>query len=126
MPKKVLIVEDYPAISEMMASILGTEGFKSIIAPDGTTGLEKAYSETPDLILLDIMLPEINGFEVCKKLKADPKTSKIPIIIISVRAGEESIRKGKELGADEYLPKPFDPFKLIELVKKYLGTSHEI
>jgi CheY-like chemotaxis protein len=66
------------------------------------------------------MLPGMSGFEVCEKLKSDPKTSQIPIIIVSIRAAEESIKRGKALGANEYLPKPFDPAKLLELVKKYL------
>jgi DNA-binding response OmpR family regulator len=122
MAKKVLIIEDYPATSEMMANILEAEGIDSIIAPDGATGIEKTRSEKPDLILLDIMMPEMSGFEVCQKLKADPETSKIPIVIVSVKAAEDNIKMGKELGAVEYIPKPFDPFKLIEMVKKYLGT----
>ncbi|MBU0671772.1 MAG: response regulator [Candidatus Margulisbacteria bacterium] len=120
MAKKVLIIEDYPATTEMIANILKTEGIEVITAVDGTSGLEKSKSSQPDLILLDIMMPEMSGFEVCQKLKEDPKTAKIPVIIVSVRAAENNIVKGKELGAQEYISKPFDPFKLIEIVKKYL------
>lgn len=121
MAKKVLIIEDYPATSEMMANILRTEGIDVLTAADGTSGLEKAKQNKPDLILLDIMMPEMSGFEVCEKLKEDETTAKIPIIIVSVRAAEDNIKKGKSLGAIEYIPKPFDPFKLIEMVKKNLG-----
>ncbi|MFC1637546.1 response regulator transcription factor [Candidatus Margulisiibacteriota bacterium] len=120
MAKKILIIEDYPATSEMIASILEAEGFKPVVAVDGPSGLEQARSQKPDLILLDIMMPEMSGFEVCEKLKADKKTAKIPIIIVSVRATEESIKKGKELGADEYVLKPFDPFELVTRVKVLL------
>lgn len=118
--KKVLIIEDYPATTEMMANILKTEGIDIVTAVDGTSGLAKAGSAQPDLILLDIMMPEMSGFEVAEKLRADAKTAKIPIIIVSVRASEDNVKKGKDLGAQEYIPKPFDPFKLIEVVKKHL------
>lgn len=120
MAKKVLIIEDYPATTEMISNILKTEGIEVATAVDGTSGLAKAKSLKPHLILLDIMMPEMSGFEVCQKLKEDPKTAKIPIIIVSVRAAEENIKKGKDLGAADYIPKPFDPFKLIEVVKQYL------
>ncbi|MFH1683379.1 MAG: response regulator [Candidatus Margulisiibacteriota bacterium] len=120
--KKILIIEDYPATTEMMANILMTEGLGVITAPDGPTGLKKARQEKPDLILLDIMMPEMSGFDVCRKLKDDKKTSPIPVIIVSVRAAQDSIIKGKEVGACEYIPKPFDPFKLVEIVKKYVGA----
>jgi len=121
MKKRILIIEDHPETSEMMARMLELEGYEVLIASDGKMGIEKTLSEKPNLILLDVMLPGMSGFEVCEKLKSDPKTSQIPIIIVSIRAAEESIRKGKSLGANDYLPKPFDPAKLLELVKKYLG-----
>jgi two-component system, OmpR family, alkaline phosphatase synthesis response regulator PhoP len=121
MPKKVLIIEDYPATSEMMANILEAEGFAAVIAPDGPSGIEKAHSENPDLILLDIMMPEMSGYEVCERLKGDPSTANIPIIIVSVRATDNNVKKGKDLGAVEYIPKPFDPFKLIDMVKEHLA-----
>ena len=123
MAKKILIVEDYPATSKMIADLLRMEGFEASIAGDGVTGLNRATLEHPDLILLDVMLPEMNGFEVCERLKKDPATSHIPIVIVSVRATDSNIRQGTELGADAYIPKPFDPFKLVELVKKLLGEK---
>ncbi|MDD5382455.1 MAG: response regulator [Candidatus Margulisbacteria bacterium] len=121
MAKKILIIEDYPATTEMIENILKTEGFQVITAPDGPAGLKQARSGKPDLILLDIMMPEMSGFEVLEKLKAERETAKIPVIIISVRASEENIAQGKELGAIEYMSKPFDPFKLVEIVKTHLG-----
>jgi CheY-like chemotaxis protein len=122
MAKKILIIEDYPATVEMMTNILKSEGFDVITAMDGPAGLAKARQDKPDLILLDVMMPEMSGFEVCEKLKTDSGTANIPIIIVSVRAADDNIRKGKDLGANEYIPKPFDPFKLIEIVKKYLNA----
>ncbi|MBN2058011.1 MAG: response regulator [Candidatus Saganbacteria bacterium] len=121
MAKKILIIEDYPATAEMIANILRSEGLDILTAVDGTSGLEKAKQNQPDLILLDIMMPEMSGFEVCEKLKVDAKTANIPIIIVSVRSTDENIKKGKSLGAIEYIPKPFDPFKLVEIIKKNLG-----
>ena len=121
MAKKVLIIEDHPSTAEMLANLLKLEGIDPICAPDGKSGIEKTKSKKPDLVLLDIMMPEMSGLDVCKKLKTDPETSKIPIIIVSVRGSDEAIKMGMECGANEYIPKPFDPFKLIEVVKRYLG-----
>ncbi len=121
MLKRILLIEDYPATYEMIENLLEIEGYQTIIATDGNSGIDKAFSEEPDLILLDIMLPEMSGFEVCKLLKSNPKTGKIPIVIVSVRAAEENIKMAKEIGADDYLTKPFDPLKLIEVIKKHLG-----
>ena len=120
MAKKILIVEDYPATSKMVADILEMEGFQAVIAADGTSGLEKARSEKPDLILLDIMLPGINGLEVCSQIKADAATKSIPVILVSVKTSEEDVKLGLSKGANGYVAKPFDPFKLVEIVKKFL------
>jgi two-component system response regulator MtrA len=121
MAKKVLIIEDYPATSKMIAEILEMEGFVPIIAPDGTIGLDKAKSEKPDLILLDIMLPGLDGLEVCSRLRADENTKNIPVVMVSVKASDADVRSGLGKGANSYIAKPFDPFKLLEVVKKYLG-----
>ena len=117
---KILIIEDHLETSEFMQNLLKINGLDSLVAPDGMSGLEKARTEKPDLILLDLMMPEMDGFEVCRQLKTDPGTASIPIIIVSVRASEDSISKGKSLGAVDYITKPFDPAKLIETMKKFL------
>ena len=119
--KKVLIIEDYPATAKMIAEILEMEGINASISPEGRSGIEKAASEKPNLILLDVMLPEMDGLAVCEKLKGDPKTKDIPVIFVSVKGTEEDIKAGMEKGATAYIPKPFDPFKLVEIVKKTLG-----
>jgi len=120
MAKKILVVEDHPETSEMICNILKMSGFETISAPDGLSGLQKSKTEKPDLILLDIMMPEMSGFEVCDIIKKAKETSTIPIVFVSVRASEDSVKKGKKLGADAYMSKPFDPFKLVELVKNLL------
>ena len=120
MAKKILIVEDYPATSKMIAEILEMEGFEAVIAPDGNSGVQKAVSEKPDLILLDIMLPGIDGLEVCSRLRANPETKDIPVIMVSVKAADDDVKAGLNRGANGYVAKPFDPFKLLEVVKKHL------
>jgi DNA-binding response OmpR family regulator len=107
----------------MIAEILEMEGFTPLIAPDGNSGIEKAKSEKPDLILLDIMLPGIDGLEVCSRLRADDATKNIPVIMVSVKASTEDVKAGIGKGANGYVSKPFDPFKLLEVVKKHLGTT---
>lgn len=123
MPKKVLIIEDYPATSKMIAEMLEMEGLTTLVEPDGLGGLSRAVREKPDLVLLDIMLPTMSGLEVCAALKSDPATRDIPVIIISVKASDEDVRTGLAKGANGYLAKPFDLFKLLEVVKKQLGTA---
>jgi DNA-binding response OmpR family regulator len=123
MAKKILIIEDYPATSKMIADILEMEGFTPLIAPDGTIGLEKAAAEQPALILLDVMLPGINGLEVCNRLRDNPQTKDIPVIMVSVKASNDDVKAGIAKGANGYIAKPFDPFKLLEIVKRHLGTS---
>jgi DNA-binding response OmpR family regulator len=122
MAKKVLIIEDYPATSKMIAEILEMEGYQAVIAADGLVGVEKAKSEKPDLILLDIMLPGIDGLEVCSRLRANDQTKNIPVIMVSVKASAEDVKTGLDKGANGYVSKPFDPFKLLEVVKKHLGS----
>ncbi len=120
MAKNVLIIEDHPETSKLLGNILQMENIDFSVAPDGENGIEKSRTEKPDLILLDIMKPEMSSFEVCKKIKSEARTADIPIIIVSAQISDESIAKMKNLGAREYIPKPFDPFKLVELVKKHL------
>ncbi len=120
MAQKILLIEDYEATVEMLTNILELNGYEVEAAADGPSGLKKAASGKPALILLDIMLPHMSGIEVCQKLKSDPKTRQIPIIIVSVKAADEDIQKGLSCGAAEYITKPFDPFDLIEKVKKHL------
>ena len=120
MTKKVLIVEDYRATLEMMVSLLKTEGIAVVTAHNGKEGVAKALAEKPDLILCDILMPEMGGIEACKLIKDDPSTAQIPVIMITVRTDEETRNASEAVGANEYVNKPFDPQLLLELIKKYL------
>ena len=121
MSKKMLVIEDYPETAKMVESIFKMKNFEVVLAYDGRSGLQKAAVEKPDIILLDVMLPEMSGIEVCQQLKSDPATAKIPVIIISVKTSGEDIGAGKRAGADDYIVKPFDPSKLVEAVEKFIS-----
>jgi len=123
MAKKVLIIEDYPATSKMISEILEMEGITTLVEPDGRKGLDLAVREKPDLILLDIMLPTMSGLEICSSLKTNPETKNIPVIMVSVKAADEDIKAGLAKGANGYISKPFDLFKLLDVVKKQLGLA---
>jgi two-component system response regulator MtrA len=109
----------------MMAEILEMEGIQSIITPDGADGLAKATSEKPDLILLDIMLPILSGYDACSLLKKDEKTRRIPIIFLSAKNSIPDITQGLTTGADDYIPKPFDYKELLARIKTRLRKTEE-
>ena len=119
--KTVLIVDDEPDIVESIKFNLEFENIKSIEAYDGEEALSKARKENPDLIILDIMLPKINGYKIARLLKFDESYKHIPIIMLTARTQKTDIKLGEETGADEYVTKPFDMDTLVGLVKKYLG-----
>ena len=112
--KKVLIIEDDKPISDIIKYNLTKEGFSTDVAYDGQVGLEKAIKENPDLVLLDVMLPTIDGFEICKKVR---EKSSVPIIILTAKEEEVDKVLGLELGADDYMTKPFGQRELIARVK---------
>jgi two-component system phosphate regulon response regulator PhoB len=117
---KILVVDDEPEAVELVEFNLKQAGYDVVTAPDGADALEKARTLLPSLILLDLMLPEIEGLEVCKMLHRDPATSRIPIIMVTAKAAEIDRILGLELGADDYVTKPFSPRELILRVKKML------
>ena len=118
--KRILIVDDEKDIVESIQFKLEFEGFECLVAYDGEEALLKAKSENPDLILLDIMLPKINGYQVCRLLKSDEKYKHIPIIMLTAKAQESDKFWGKETGADDYMTKPFELEKLIQKIQGYL------
>ena len=121
MAKKVLICDDEPYIIESLSYVAKREGFEVIIAEDGEEGLNKAKAVNPDLIFLDVMMPKKSGFEVCEQLKKDENTKGIYIIILTARGEESDERRGIEVGADEYITKPFSPRKLSARLHEILG-----
>jgi len=121
--KKVLVVEDEADIAELLTYNLKAQGFETEIAPDGLDGLEKARKGRFDIILLDLMLPGMDGLEVCRKLKADSTLSNIPIIMLTAKSEEIDKIVGLELGADDYMTKPFSPRELVARVKAVLRRA---
>ncbi|HEY7000311.1 MAG TPA: response regulator transcription factor [Candidatus Udaeobacter sp.] len=109
----VLIIEDEHDVVDLLALNLRKAGFRTSTAPDGAAGLEKARSEKPDLIILDLMLPKMPGLEVCKILKSDPRTRQLPIVMLTAKAEEIDRIVGLEFGADDYVTKPFSPREVV-------------
>jgi len=115
--KKILVVDDETQLVEMVKMRLEANGYDVIVAYDGQDGLDKARQEKPDLIILDLMLPKIDGYKVCRMLKFDEKYKNIPIIMFTARAQAEDEKLGKEVGADDYVTKPFEPQVLLGKIK---------
>jgi len=121
--KKILVIDDLPENVFMLQDRLEHEGFEVLTAYDGYTGIDKAKSELPDLILLDIMMPDITGLEVCKILVNEPTTKEIPIILVTAKSGAEDTKEGLEAGAFDYIKKPFNRIELLARVKSALKLS---
>lgn len=118
---KILVVDDEKDLLETVRFRLSHSGYSVVTAEDGAEALEKARTEKPDLIMLDLMLPKLDGYKVCSILKKDSQYSGIPVIIFSARAQEEDIRLAKETGADEYVTKPFEPQELLGKIRDLLS-----
>jgi DNA-binding response OmpR family regulator len=123
MPQKILIVDDDPETLRLVGIMLERQGYKINAAQDGFAALEKASNDPPDLILLDVMMPKMSGFEVARKLRADPETELIPIIMFTAKSQVEDRVEGLEAGADAYLTKPTQPRELLAQVKALLKRS---
>lgn len=121
MSKKILIADDEVDIVETLKFMLEVEGFDCQVAYDGEEALNLAKSVNPDLMILDVMMPKINGYKVCRLLKFDAKYKDIPILMVTARSQEEDKMIGEETGADEYITKPFEIEEVVAKVKKYLG-----
>ena len=122
---KILVVDDEPDALDLVAFNLKQAGLEVVTADDGAAALRRAREVVPDLILLDLMLPEVDGLEVCKQLRRDPATSSIPIIMLTAKAAEIDRVLGLELGADDYVTKPFSPRELVLRVKNLIRRRTE-
>lgn len=122
---KILVVDDSPFILEIIETILKDSGFEVITADDGDQAYARATTESPDLLVLDLMLPKKNGYEVCKLLKGDERYRAIPIIMLTARVNEEDEVKGKAAGADVYMGKPFELDDLVSKVKELLQAKNK-
>ncbi|HEX5219570.1 MAG TPA: response regulator transcription factor [Verrucomicrobiae bacterium] len=121
--QKILVVDDEPEAVELVEFNLKQAGFEVATAADGGEALKKAKASLPALVVLDLMLPEVDGLEVCKLMRRDATTAKIPILMLTAKASEIDRVLGLELGADDYLTKPFSPRELVLRVKKILDRS---
>ena len=118
--KKVVLIEDSKSLAGALTGALELEGVQTVWAADGVQGVAAARREKPDLILLDLMLPKLSGFEVCKMLKTNDLTWRIPVVIMSTLTDPESRDRAKEAGADYFIAKPYDLAATLAEIKKYL------
>jgi two-component system alkaline phosphatase synthesis response regulator PhoP len=123
MPKKIMVVDDEPYIARVIKFKLEQEGYTVISANDGITGLTKIKEEKPDMVLLDVMMPGMSGYEVCQKIKGDAELAGIPVVILTAKGQERDREQGFSMGASDYITKPFSPNRLLELVKSIIGEA---
>ena len=120
---RILVVDDEIYIVHILDFSLGMEGYEVITALDGEQALEKLKTDKPDLIVLDIMMPKLDGYEVCKAIKSSPETRHIPVILLSAKGRNVDQKLGFDVGADDYITKPFSPRKLVERINQLLGQT---
>ena len=123
MPQTILVVEDEPNIVESLSFLMKKAGFVVRVARDGNTAIRTIESEAPDLVLLDIMMPRRDGYEVCRTIRANPDWDDVRIIMLSAKGRDLDRRKGLELGADDYITKPFSTREIVGRVQEILGTE---
>ena len=125
MVKKILVIEDDPATSRLVEYSLKHEGFQVFNAANGLDGIRKALNEAPDLIILDVMLPGLDGFEICHRLRSEPDTANLPILMFSAKAQEMDKNTGLLVGADDYLTKPASPTDIVSHVEALLAKKKQ-
>lgn len=121
--KKILLVDDEEDVLRTVGFRLQSSGYEVVTASDGMEGLEKAHSEKPDLVILDLMLPKMDGYKVCAFLKKDTRYKDIPIVMFTAKAGDLDKKLGLEVGADAYVMKPFEPPELVKTVEELLAKK---
>jgi CheY-like chemotaxis protein len=118
--ERVLVVDDDPVIQRLLQVNFEMEDYEVVTAGDGAEGLERARDSQPDVILLDVMMPKMDGIAVAKALRADPATADLPIVMLTAKAQAADIQAGREVGVNVYVTKPFDPLELLETVRELL------
>lgn len=121
--RRILAVDDDPVIQRLLRVNLEMEDYEVAVASDGVEALEQVRAFRPDLVLLDVMMPVKDGWQVCVEMKGDPDLAEIPVVFLSARAQEADVERGAHLGADAYVTKPFDPLELLALVARLLGDG---
>jgi DNA-binding response OmpR family regulator len=117
---RILVVDDDPSVIRLLAGLLKTSGFEALLADDAPSGLELAMKQKPDLIVLNVMMPIINGFNICRLMKSEAACKHIPIILLTSRVTEEDRRIGQEVGADAYMLKPLNTAEFLHKVEELL------
>jgi DNA-binding response OmpR family regulator len=120
---RVLVVDDSSVIRDLIAVNLELEGFAVDVAEDGQAALEYVARRHPDLVTLDVVMPRLGGFETAARLRGDPETAGIPIVIVTARASAADLERGEEIGVDGYLTKPFEPAELVALVSRLVREA---
>jgi CheY-like chemotaxis protein len=115
---RVLVVDDDPTILRLLQVNLEMEGHEVLTAGDGHEALERLREGAPEVVLLDVMMPGLDGWQVCERIRADPDLATTPVVILSARAQQSDLERGAQAGADAYITKPFDPLELVELVER--------
>jgi DNA-binding response OmpR family regulator len=126
MKTKILLVDDEPDVLEILSKKLETAGFLTVRASDGNSGLKKTREEKPDLVLLDIMMPDKDGFTMLRDLQSDTELRRIPVIMVSAKSEADSLFAGRDLGATDYLIKPINFEELLKYIKKYTLAEPEV
>ena len=121
--KTLLVVDDDPVIQKLLQVNFEMEGYQVVLAGDGVEAIDKAREVGPDLIVMDVMMPRMDGLEAAGRLKADAATASIPIIILSAKAQDVDVKAGRATGANEYMTKPFDPLELLDRVAALLARA---
>ena len=119
---RLLVVDDDPVIVELLRINFEIEGFEVLSASDGEEGLRRARAEQPDLVLSDIMMPRLDGLQLLGRLRADPATAELPVVLLSAKAQHAEVEQGMAMGAADYVTKPFDPLELLDRVNAVLGN----
>ncbi len=123
MAKRILIVDDEPNIVVSLEWLMRREGFETLVAGDGPAALAAVERGAPDLVILDVMLPGMNGFEVCHRIRSDPRWSGIKVLILSAKGRDTEIARGLGLGADAYVTKPFSTKDLVAQIRRMVGAG---
>jgi DNA-binding response OmpR family regulator len=120
---RILVVDDDRVIQQLLKVNLELEGYAVEVADDGEEALAQFELFRPDLVLLDIMMPKLDGWEVCRRLKSDPDSARVPIVLLSARAQEADVQRGTDLGVAAYVTKPFDPISLLDLIADLIAKE---
>ena len=121
-PSKVLVVDDDPEIVTFLSTLLELEGIESSVATSAAAALEQVQQGPPDLVLLDIAMPDRDGIDLCKELKSDPRTAEVPVFVVSARPGKDVVERALAAGAEEFIRKPFENAELISRIRVRLST----